>query len=89
MTEPYFYEDAYAQTISAVVTQVRDASVSFDRTIFYPLGGGQPGDQGSLRVDGQDLTISDTRRDSETQEILHFFDAPSEQQVRLEPGAQV
>ena len=37
MTEPYFYEDAYAQTISAVVTQVRDTSVSLDRTIFYPL----------------------------------------------------
>ena len=89
MTEPYFYEDAYAQTISAVVTQVRDTSVSFDRTIFYPLGGGQPGDQGSLHVNGQDITISDTRRDSETREILHFFDVPSEQQLRLEPGAQV
>ena len=89
MTEPYFYEDAYAQTISAVVTQVRDTSVSFDRTIFYPLGGGQPGDQGSLHVNGQDITLSDTRRDSETREILHFFDVPSEQQLRLEPGAQV
>lgn len=89
MTEPYFYEDAYAQTISAVVTQVRDTSVSFDRTIFYPLGGGQPGDQGSLHVNGQDITISDTRRDAETREILHFFDVPSEQQLRLEPGAQV
>ncbi len=76
MTEPYFYEDAYAQTISAVVTQVRDTSVSFDRTIFYPLGGGQPGDQGSLHVNGQDITISDTRRDAETREILHFFDVP-------------
>ena len=89
MTEPYFYKDAYEQTISAVVTQVRDTSISFDRTIFYPLGGGQPGDQGSLRVNGQNITISDTRRDPETREILHFFDAPSEQQLRLEPGAQV
>ena len=89
MTEPYFYEDAYAQTISAVVTQVRDTSVSFDRTIFYPLGGGQPGDQGSLHVNGQDITISDTRRDPETREILHSFDAPSAQPLRLEPGAQV
>lgn len=89
MTEPYFYEDAYAHTISAMVTRVCDTSISFDRTIFYPLGGGQPGDQGYLSVGGQHLTILNTRRDSETRDILHFFEATPEQRQHLVPGAQV
>lgn len=52
MTQAYFYQDPYAKTITAVVTAVvateAGSSVYFDRTIFYPLGGGQPGDTGVI-----------------------------------------
>ena len=89
MTEAYYYEDAYTRSISAVVTGVFNDSVTFDRTIFYPLGGGQPGDQGFLNIGDDQIMISDTRRDPKTREILHFFAAPPEQRSLLAPGARV
>jgi misacylated tRNA(Ala) deacylase len=41
-TELVFRDDAYARTLSARVTAVTERGIEFDRTIFYPLGGGQP-----------------------------------------------
>ena len=79
MTQPYFYQDPYAKTITAVVTAVdateAGSSVYFDRTIFYPLGGGQPGDTGAIRFNDQMLLILDTRKDSNLG-IQHITKAP-------------
>ena len=79
MTQPYFYQDPYAKTVTAVVTAVvateAGSSVYFDRTIFYPLGGGQPGDTGAIRFNDQMLLILDTRKDSNLG-IQHITKAP-------------
>ena len=79
MTQPYFYQDPYAKTISAVVTAVKPTetgnAVYCDRTIFYPLGGGQPGDTGAIRFNEQMLLILDTRKDSNLG-IQHITKAP-------------
>nr|MCU0924031.1 alanyl-tRNA editing protein [Burkholderiaceae bacterium] len=47
MTEALHRADAYLRSCSARVTQVGDDGVELDRTVFYPLGGGQAGDRGA------------------------------------------
>jgi misacylated tRNA(Ala) deacylase len=47
-TELLYLRDAYLQTFEARVVDVRVGAVVLDRTAFYPTGGGQPHDTGSL-----------------------------------------
>jgi len=67
MTQAYFYQAPYAKTVNAVVTAVvpsgTGCEIYFDRTIFYPMGGGQPGDVGAIRFNEQTVAITDTRKD--------------------------
>jgi misacylated tRNA(Ala) deacylase len=72
MTEELFRADAYLQDCEAVVTQVDQAGIRLDRTVFYPMGGGQPGDTGALAfADGTRIAIGDTRKGQAPGEILH------------------
>lgn len=77
MTQDLFRRDAYLRECEAVVTAVDTAGIVLDRTVFYPLGGGQAGDAGVLRLaDGRELRIADTRKgkDAEgrpTADIVH------------------
>ena len=77
MTEEVFRRDAYAQSCEARVTAVDDAGVRLDRTVFYPLGGGQPGDSGEIVFDGGTaLRIADTRKGATGGDIVHVPDGP-------------
>ena len=61
MTQDLFRTDAYLAECTATVTAITDQGVVLDRTVFYPLGGGQAGDAGTLVLaDGRALPISDT-----------------------------
>lgn len=60
-TEALFRQDAYLKTCEATVVAVQEDGVVLDRTVFYPLGGGQPGDTGTIRWQGGALTVIDTR----------------------------
>ncbi len=72
MTEEIFRADAYEKQCEARVTAVDDAGIHLDRTVFYPMGGGQPGDTGLLRLqDGSEIAISDTRKDDASGDIVH------------------
>ena len=59
MTEELFREDAYLKSCEATVTAVSDAGVELDRTVFYPTGGGQPGDVGVLHTSAGEVAIID------------------------------
>ena len=86
MTEELFREDAYARDCEAEVVAVNDrGGIVLDRTVFYPTGGGQPGDSGVLRLaDGGEIRIATTVTASEG--IVHV---PEEGQDLPAPGAAV
>ncbi len=84
--ELLFREDAYAKRCEATVVSSSPDGIVLDRTVFYPVGGGQPGDIGVLRVPGsQDVTIIDTRK-GDGDDVLHI---PAEGSVLPAPGALV
>ncbi len=73
MTEELFRTDSYLRSCTARIVAVTGAGVVLDRTVFYPTGGGQPGDAGTLTTkDGQRLQVSDTRKGPDG--ILHVVE---------------
>ncbi len=73
MTEELFREDAYLRECEATVTAAAAGKVILDRTLFYPTGGGQPGDNGVLVLaDGSVLAITNTVKDEAG--IAHLCD---------------
>ena len=61
MTTELFRDDSYLKSCSATVTGQGEQCVFVDQTVFYPLGGGQPGDTGTMRWDGGEVRLVDTR----------------------------
>jgi misacylated tRNA(Ala) deacylase len=96
MTQDLFREDAYLKECTAVVTRVAEQGLVLDRTVFYPLGGGQAGDSGVLVLaNGSELAIADTRKGKDeegrpTTQIVHV-PAPGQEAVlaHLKPGDSV
>jgi misacylated tRNA(Ala) deacylase len=72
MTLLLFHDDPYRSDVSATVTGVSDHGLVLDQTIFYPQGGGQPGDRGRL-VDrhGRAIAIMSTIYDRDRKNIVH------------------
>jgi misacylated tRNA(Ala) deacylase len=71
MTELIYQTDSYAQEFSATVTGIdaEQNGVLLDRTAFYPGGGGQPHDLGTLEIDGVTLPVTKVARGN-----LHIVD---------------
>ena len=76
MTDEIFRKDSSRKECDAEVTAVEGQAVEVDRTVFYPLGGGQPGDTGSMSWPSGKARIVDTRY-GESGEILHLLAAES------------
>ena len=74
MTEKVFYQDSYQKTLNSEVVDVLDNGVVLASTIFYPLGGGQPGDTGRLKINGRDYRVVDTRYAPDRVNIVHFLE---------------
>jgi misacylated tRNA(Ala) deacylase len=79
-----FRDDAYLKTAAAQVVAASERGIELDRTIFYPLGGGQPGDIGALiRPNGERIAIVDTRKGETFDSVLHI---PAAGSPLPEPG---
>jgi misacylated tRNA(Ala) deacylase len=71
MTDRLFLDDPRLRSAAATVVSSGPEGIALDRTVFYARSGGQPGDVGVLRWDGQETPIGDTiKGDGET--ILHI-----------------
>jgi misacylated tRNA(Ala) deacylase len=64
-TELTYLRDAYVREDNGVVIAVDGDRVALDRTIFYPTGGGQPHDTGSLRWGGESAEVVDVRKEGD------------------------
>jgi misacylated tRNA(Ala) deacylase len=72
MTELLFRDDAYARSCSAQVIAIDERGIRLDRTVFYPTGGGQPGDTGTLRLpSGEAVAIIDAVKGDGLDEVVH------------------
>ena len=59
MTVPLFRQDAYLRHCEARVTGHTDeGAIVVDQSVFYPTGGGQPGDAGVIQWDGGRMAIA-------------------------------
>jgi misacylated tRNA(Ala) deacylase len=86
-TQLLFRDDAYLRTTTANVVAVHDHGVELDRTIFYPQGGGQAGDTGTLlRTNGEPVRIADTRKGDALDGVVHV---PAADAPRLSAGEAV
>src|SRR4051812_8323232 len=68
MTELLYLRDAYLREFTATVTEVDGQRVALDRTAFYPTGGGQPHDTGTLAG----VIVSEVRKDGD--DVWHTLD---------------
>lgn len=85
MTEDLFLKDAYLREFEARVVKLEGREIILDRTAFYPGGGGQPADKGSLGIGPVRANVVDARR--EGNEIVHVLDRAIPDTVRDLKGA--
>ena len=82
MTIELFREDGYLKSCEARVTRIFENGFSTDQTVFYPVGGGQPGDTGTFRKQSQlpivGTAIIDCRKDRESGDIVHVLSEESQ-----------
>jgi misacylated tRNA(Ala) deacylase len=82
-----FRDDAYARSCAATVISAGPEGIRLDRTVFYPTGGGQPGDTGRLlRDDGTAVAIVDAVKGETPDDVLHVA---AEGSTGLAPGDRV
>ncbi|PSP37615.1 alanyl-tRNA editing protein [Halobacteriales archaeon QH_7_65_31] len=62
MTDPLYLDDSGVRRFEATVERALDDRVVLDETHFYPEGGGQPADRGTLATDDREWTVTDVQK---------------------------
>lgn len=73
-TEQLYLRDSYERVFTARVMDVQDHSVVLDRTLFYPRGGGQMADRGTLEAYGQTYPVVSVEKRGNA--VYHTVDGP-------------
>ncbi|HVJ09955.1 MAG TPA: alanyl-tRNA editing protein, partial [Burkholderiales bacterium] len=77
MAELLFRDDAYLAACEATVLAVNGNAVELDRTVFYPMGGGQAGDTGKIGS----WRVLDTRKGGDS--VLHMLEPDAAPQAGM------
>lgn len=93
-TQALFRDDAYLRECDARVARIGEDGVELDRTVFYPLGGGQAGDTGFLTTaGGARLRVIEARKvrreDATPDDVMHVIDPASDWRIQLSIGTSV
>ena len=90
MTKLLYLLDMTGLRATARITGLFPASkaISLDQTPFYPQGGGQPSDKGTILLNGRALAVSAVKKDPQGQ-VLHFLNEVDFDEEALRAGAQV
>jgi misacylated tRNA(Ala) deacylase len=80
VTEELFLWDSYERSFEARVVKLDGREVTLDRTAFYPGGGGQPADKGTLGIGPVGADVVDVRR--EGRGVVHVLDKAIPDTVR-------
>ena len=89
-TKKLYQEDAYLRQCGAEITAISDSAhasggVVLSQTVFYPTGGGQPGDSGILQTASGDIRVAITNKDAG--DITHMLESPNK--TKLSVGDKV
>ncbi|HIH50363.1 MAG: alanyl-tRNA editing protein [Candidatus Micrarchaeaceae archaeon] len=79
MVEKIYLVDAYRKELEATVTAVRPKEFELDKTIFYPTGGGEPCDTGTILVGDASYNVVDVKKSDES--VIHILDSDATFQV--------
>ena len=86
MTVELFRDDSYTKELDVIVSEVIPEGLIFDKTIFYPEGGGQPGDEGFVTSDKNKTRVLGTKYIN--QKLVHLVeetqDLKKNDKVKLE-----
>ena len=84
MTEELFLRDSYIKEFEARVRKLAGREVILDRTAFYPGGGGQPPDKGTLGIGPVRASVVEAWRDKGGAggDIVHVLENPIPETVR-------
>ena len=61
MQKELFRNDSYLKTCSSKIIEILEEGIVLDNNIFYPEGGGQPGDVGNIKCDNKSFEITNTK----------------------------
>lgn len=74
MAELIYFSDCYAKEFRARVLQVQGNRIALDRTAFYPVGGGQPSDTGTVSADKGTARVVEVSKVGP--EVFHTLEGP-------------
>ena len=72
MTKLLAHQDSYLKEFEATITEVNNTenALALNQTAFYPSGGGQPCDFGTLTINGTTLTVRKVKKQG--QQVWHW-----------------
>lgn len=72
VTDKLYYSDMNLKEFDATILEVQGNEIILDRTAFYPTGGGQPNDTGTLEIDGLQYKVVDVKKNDG--DVIHVLE---------------